>query len=181
MSRVQFPPPAPTVSSNPGCRFCNRFCKLCSLFGLVELIDDRLGRRRPVNVTPDDLGNVLLFPSHDASNHTLWQSRDVETRCRGAAQVVKVQITFGEASVNLCLVEGTAKPVLSPRTAPAAGQDRGRALRDACQQAFERVVERDDCFSAMSALACGNDDRVLAYVRPGQAQQIAEAQAGVRR
>lgn len=40
-------------------------------------------------------------------------------------------------------------------------------------------MQRDDRFAAVAALACGEDDRVVADVRPGHAYQIAQPQAGV--
>jgi hypothetical protein len=40
-------------------------------------------------------------------------------------------------------------------------------------------MQRDDRFTAVAALASGEDDRVVADVRPSHAYQIAQPQAGV--
>ncbi len=48
----------------------------------------------------------------------------------------------------------------------------GMLARDASQ----RVVGRDDDLPTMPALASGHNDRVIADVRPGNAQQVSETQ-----
>jgi hypothetical protein len=61
----------------------------------------------------------------------------------------------------------------------AASQDRGRELWDALKDIAKRAMQRDDRFAAVAAPACGEDDRVVADVRPSHASQIAQPQAGV--
>ena len=77
-------------------------------------------------------------------------------------------------------VEGGAETVAFPGTMTTVCEDRCRALRDSRQRGLQRVVERDDNLAAVSALAGGHDDGVVADVRPGYAQQVAQPQARMR-
>ena len=76
-------------------------------------------------------------------------------------------------------VEGAAETIGRPGRPLAAGQDRGRPIRDARENIAQRTVERDDHVALVVALAGGEDDGVVADVRPGQPQQVAEPQAGI--
>src|SRR5262249_3993718 len=181
MSRVRFPPSAPVLSSKLRGWFCSRFCTLCSLFGLVELADDRPSGRPSVYVAADDLADVLLFPPHDLGDDTLRQAGGIETGRRCAAQIVEVQIAICHPGADLGAVERSAKPIGGPWPTAAIGQDCGRPPRDALEDFAKGTIERDKRFATMLTLAGRDGDRVIANVRPGQAKQIAKAQTGMRR
>jgi len=76
------------------------------------LPDDRLGGGAAVDIAADDLGDVFLLPSHDASNGALGQASDVEPCRSRAAQVVEVQAGICHASDDLRLVEGRVEKKL---------------------------------------------------------------------
>ncbi|HEV7878379.1 hypothetical protein [Bradyrhizobium sp.] len=59
-------------------------------------------------------------------------------------RVVKMQIAFRHAGIDLCFVKRASETVSRPRPAPAAGQDRGRALGDAREDIAKRAIQWDD-------------------------------------
>jgi hypothetical protein len=62
----------------------------------------------------------------------------------------------------------------------AASQDGGRAFRDAGEDRAHVVIERDDGFLPLPALAGPQHDCIVTDVRPREADQVAKTQARVR-
>jgi hypothetical protein len=61
----------------------------------------------------------------------------------------------------------------------AAGQNRGRAPGDTRQNVAKRTIQRNNRLSPVPALAGGEHDGFFANMGPGQANQVAEPQAGI--
>src|SRR5580698_5767756 len=93
---------------------------------------------------------------------------------------MEVKMTIAHAGGDLRLVERTAEAITRPRALSAVGEYRSRTLGDACQNGFKAVVQRHYGFTPVLALASRNHDCVGTDMRPRQAQQIAEPQAGMR-
>lgn len=145
---------------------------------IAQLPDHRLRPCRAVDVTPDDLLDVIFLPGEDFGDDALRQVGGVESRRGGASQIVKMQIAISEAGLRLRENEAASK-AQTPRPAEAIRQDGGRALWDAREHIAQRVIERNYCLAAMLALAGGDLDRVIADMRPAQPKQIALAKAGM--
>src|SRR5262249_28685779 len=100
------------------------------------------------DVPADDLLDRLLLPCERLRDLAHAEAGDVELGRRGPAQVIEVQILLRHLGVDLGLVEGTAEAVGGPRSLAAAGQDRGRPLRDAREHVAQRAIQRDDRLTA---------------------------------
>ena len=66
-----------------------------------------------------------------------------------------MQISLRHSGVDLGFVETAAKSIRRPRLPPTAGQDCGRALRDASKDFAECTVQRNDCLAAVPAFPGG--------------------------
>src|SRR5262249_2559225 len=141
------------------------------LFGLVELRNERLRRRRATDVATDDAGDMLLLPAHDLSDNSLRDASGVEPRRGGASQI---EGAIMNAGWRLRPPERRAEPVRGPGTVQAVGEDSRRAFRDPSQHLLELAIERNDGLASAPALTGRHDDRVLADVRPRERQQITE-------
>src|SRR5262249_1936760 len=149
-----------------------------SPFGLVELRNERLRRRRATDVATDDGRDMLLLPAHDLSDNSLRDASGVEPRRGGASKIVKMQVAIMYAGCRLRSRERRAEPVRGPGTVQAVGEDSRRAFRDPSQHLLELAIERNDGLASTPGLTGRHDDRVLADVRPRERQQITEPEAG---
>ena len=79
---------------------------------------------------------------------------------------MEVQIGVGQACDNLRLIERGAESILGPGPMLAVGKDRGRPLWDGGQDFFQIIIQRDDRLAPVITLAGGDDDGIVADVRP---------------
>src|SRR5262249_3846214 len=120
----------------------------------------------------------LLAPSHDLGDDTFREAGDVKLRRRGSAQIMEVQLL--DSRDHLRAHEHGRETTRLPRPPFAMDQHGGGALRHGAEQVAQVVVQRDDGLTPSHALARWDDYGVGADVRPAQANEVAQAQAGVR-
>jgi hypothetical protein len=130
-------------------------------------------------VAPGDLLDRFFLPRHDLGNHADVQTGDIKLGRRCSTQVVEMPVTIVPFRRSLRALDGGRATARGPRFSSSAGRDRGGAYGSAVENRKKVVVNRDDRFAPMIALAGSHNDRAVLNVRPGQTDQITLPQTGM--
>ena len=79
---------------------------------------------------------------------------------------MEVQIVALRPRQLLRIAKRTGKAVDGPWASPGVGEDNRRALWNMGEDGAQLVIERDDRFAPVSALARCDNDRVVSDMRP---------------